>query len=358
MANNAVGYVRVSTTRQAKEGESLSTQKRAIKGYAKQHGFEVTKTYADEGISGGSVSKRPALRQLLEDAENGNFEIVLVHRLSRLGRNARELLNNVELLRNANVSVVFLKENIDLSNPYGQFMLTMLAAMAELEKDISGEASVENKIALAKQGIPSSGKFPFGRKYNKKTGKWYLDPPEIQSVIEGIADRYLKGEGLPGIADSIPSHYHLSYSYITKIFHNLCGTTWQVNFKKEKNPIVFNIPPLLSDEKIEAVKKRLEFNRTYTKANQKRHTFLLSGFVWCMVCGRALTAQSQKPTKRNGKIYSYDFYRHPSGKRVPCKALTSIRTNIIESAIMDVIWENLADEDNGFQSAWEDKKVL
>jgi site-specific DNA recombinase len=354
MGKKAVGYIRVSTIKQAKEGESLSTQRKAIKGYSKQHELKLTKTYADEGISGGSVNKRPALRQLLGDAKKGTFEIVLVHRLSRLGRNARELLNNVELLRNANVSVVFLKENIDLSNPYGQFMLTMLAAMAELEKDISGEASVENKIALAKQGIPSTGKYPFGRKYNKKTSEWYLDPPEIQGVVEDIADRYLKGEGLRDIADTIPSRYQLSYTNILKVFHNLCGTTWQVNFKKEKDPVVFEIPPLLSEGKIEAVKMRVKFNKTFTKANRKRHTFLLSGFVWCMECGRALTAQHQKPTKRSGKTYSYNFYRHPAGKREECRALTSVRTEMIDSAILHCIWENLDDEDNNFQSAWKD----
>ena len=354
MEKMAVGYVRVSTVKQAKEGESLSTQKEAIQNHAKRHELKLTKIYADEGISGGSVNKRPALRQLLEDAKNSSFEIVLVHRLSRLGRNARELLNNVELLRKANVSVVFLKENIDLSNPYGLFMLTMLAAMAELEKDISGEASVENKISLAKQGIPSTGKYPYGRKYNKKTNEWYLDPPEIQGVIEGIADRYLQGEGLRDIADSIPAHYQLSYTNIIKVFHNFCGTTWQVNFKKETDPVVFEIPPLLSSEMIEAVHRRLDFNRTFTKANKKQHIFLLTGFLWCKECGRSLTAQQQRPSRKNGKTYIYDFYRHSAGKREKCRALTSIRTTLIESAIMNAIWENLDDEDSNIHNAWKD----
>ena len=108
----AVGYVRVSTLRQAKEGESLSTQRKALQEYARRNDYELVEIYSDEGISGGTVEKRPGLQLLLEDSQNLGFHYVLVHRLSRLGRNARELLNNVELLKKANANVVFLKENI------------------------------------------------------------------------------------------------------------------------------------------------------------------------------------------------------------------------------------------------------
>lgn len=350
----AVGYVRVSTLRQAKEGESLSTQRKALQEYARRNDYELVEIYADEGISGGTVEKRPGLQLLLEDSQSLGFHYVLVHRLSRLGRNARELLNNVELLKKANANVVFLKENIDLSNAYGQFMLTMLAAMAELEKDISGESSVENKIARAKQGVPSTGKYPFGRRYNRKTNEWYLDPPEIQEVVEDIADRYLKGEGLRDISETIPAHYQLTYTNILKVFHSFCGDTYEVKFKKEKEPIVYNVPRLLSDAKLNAVKKRIDFNRTFTKANTKHHTFLLTGFVWCMECGRALTAQHQKSKNRQNHIYEYQFYRHPPGRGETCKALTSIRTDKLEEAVMTAIWENLSDEDSGFGEAWKD----
>lgn len=353
----AVGYVRVSTMRQAKEGESLTTQRKALQDYAKHNQYDLIEIYADEGISGGSVEKRPGLQRLLQDAQNQGFERVFIHRLSRLGRNARELLNNVELLKKIGVSVFFLKENIDLSNAYGQFMLTMLAAMAELEKDISGESSVENKIARAKQGVPSTGKYPFGRRFNRKTGEWYFDPPDIKEVVEGIADRYLNGEGLRDIADNIPGHYQLTYSNILKVFHGLCGDTWNVKFKKEDEPIVYNVPRLLSDEKIEAVKKRIGFNKTFTKANRKQHTFLLSGFAWCMECGRALTAQHQKhkiSNKPNSKDYIYKYYRHPAGKREKCRALTSIAIKQLEKTVLTSIWENLSDEDSGFNDAWGD----
>lgn len=348
----AVGYVRVSTLRQAKEGESLTTQRKALKDFAKRNEYDLVEIYADEGISGGSVEKRPGLQSLLLDAKTQGYHFVLVHRLSRLGRNARELLNNVQLLKDACVSVVFLKENIDLSNSYGLFMLTMLAAMAELEKDISGESSVENKIARAKQGIPSIGKYPFGRRFNRQTGEWYFDPPDIKVVVNDIADRYLKGEGLRDIADTIDPKYQLTYTNILKIFHGRAGNSWELQFKKEQKPIVFEIPRLMSDEKIEAVKKKIAFNATFTKDNRNNYTFLLTGFARCMECETMLTAQYLKSNRPDGGIYTYKFYRHRSGKREKCRALTSIKIKTIENAVLDAIWENLSDEDSGFENAW------
>ncbi len=350
----AVGYVRVSTHHQVKEGESLTTQRKALTDYAKWNKYELVEIYADEGISGGSVEKRPGLQALLRDAQNQGFSFVLVHRLSRLGRNARELLNNVQLLKEAGVSVMFLKENIDLSNAYGNFMLTMLAAMAELEKDISGESSVENKIALAKKGVPSIGKYPFGRRFDRKTGEWYLEPPDIKEVINDIADRYLDGEGLKDIADTIDPSYQLSYSNILRVLRDRCGGTWELKFKKENEPIVFEVPRLLSERKIEAIKKRLEFNRSYTKAGNKESLLLLSGFVRCMACGKALTAQCQKAKRSKGKTYTYHFYRHPGGKREKCRSLNSIRSHRLEEAVLTAIWDNLSDEDSGLEKAWAD----
>jgi len=352
----AVSYVRVSTSRQAKEGESLSTQRKALQAFAKGNNFDLVEMYSDEGISGGSVEKRPGLQTLLQDVQNHNFQYVLIHRLSRLGRNARELLNNIQLLKEAGVSVIFLKENLDLSNSYGNFMVTMLAAMAELEKDITGEASVENKIARAKNGIPSTGKYPFGRRFNRKTEEWYFDPPDIKEVVNDIADRYLNGEGLRDIADTISPDYQLTYSNILKVFNGRAGDTWELKFKKEKEPIVFKVPSLLSKEKIEAVKKRMKFNTTFNKSSIKRNTFLLTGFARCMECGSALTAQNakNKQKRKDGEYSIYKYYRHPAGKRKKCRALTSIKMEKLNKAVLDSIWENLSDEDSGFLEAWAD----
>jgi DNA invertase Pin-like site-specific DNA recombinase len=114
IAMKAVGYIRVSTPGQAKEGESLRTQREAIERYAQDREWALIEVYADEGIS-GVKNNRPALTALLEDAEKIKFEFVIIH--SQFGRNARDLLNNMEILKNNGIKLLSIKDGIDYSTP-------------------------------------------------------------------------------------------------------------------------------------------------------------------------------------------------------------------------------------------------
>lgn len=166
----AAGYVRVSSKEQI-DGESLSTQRQSIKNYCKAQGWKLTDIYADEGISGGSVKKRHALLQCMYDGQNGKFNVLVIHRLSRFGRNARELLINHDELSKADIQLQSISEGIDFNSKYGKAMLGMFAIVAELERDIIREQMLENRIARAKKGIPTAGKLPFARTFDKKTGQ-------------------------------------------------------------------------------------------------------------------------------------------------------------------------------------------
>lgn len=112
----------------------------------------MTEIYADEGISGGSVHNRHALLQCLHDGQEGKFNIIIIHRLSRFGRNARELFNNYEELKEAGIELRSISEGLDFSSKYGKAMLGMLAVIAELERDIIRETMLENRIARGKHG--------------------------------------------------------------------------------------------------------------------------------------------------------------------------------------------------------------
>jgi site-specific DNA recombinase len=112
----AAGYVRVSTPGQAKDQKtSPENQEQEIHDYAKKHELKVVDVYRDLGVS-GKTSERPALQQLLMNAKSGRFEVAVVHRLSRFGRNARDLLNNVSVLQEAGVQFRSIKEGIDFSS--------------------------------------------------------------------------------------------------------------------------------------------------------------------------------------------------------------------------------------------------
>jgi site-specific DNA recombinase len=332
----AVGYVRVSTTSQAEKGESLKTQQIAIKDFCNKEGIDLLEIYRDEGIPGGTVKGRPALLRLLD--EMNGVDSIIVHRLSRLGRSARELLNNVHRLNKAGLQVFFIKENIDQSSPYGEMIFTMMAAFAEMEREITREASHENKINRCRAGIPATGNFPFGRKYDRKTNEWYFDPPDIKEIFQDIVDRYLQGESLKYIASTIPKKYKLGYSNILRVIRNSAGDTWEINFKGLDEPIIYEIPPLLDQETIDKVKDRLKFNRMNTRQDAKEE-YVLGGFIRCNECKKVMTGQVQRY-----KETRYKYYVHPGSRYEKCKALSSIKAVKIQNAVFQAIMENFYDE--------------
>ncbi len=90
-------YTRVSTEDQAKEGYSLEVQREYLESFAKREGYEIYKVYCDDGISAYST-RRPALRELMKDAKDKKFELVLVYKIDRFSRRLKDLLNLVEEL--------------------------------------------------------------------------------------------------------------------------------------------------------------------------------------------------------------------------------------------------------------------
>ncbi len=119
----AAGYIRVSTSAQVKEGESLLTQRKNIEEFAREK-YEFTEIY--EGISSGNIKDRHALLRYLNDGQNGRFKVLIIHSLSRFGHNARELLNNQNELEKADIEIYSVKEGIDFSTKYGKAILGML----------------------------------------------------------------------------------------------------------------------------------------------------------------------------------------------------------------------------------------
>jgi site-specific DNA recombinase len=332
----AAGYVRVSSKEQT-EGESLSTQRESIRNFMKGQGWRLTDIYADEGISGGSVKERSALLKCMRDGQDGKFDVLVIHRLSRFGRNARELLINHDELRNVGVELRSISEGIDFGNKYGKAMLGMFAVMAELERDIIRETMLENRIARGRKGIPTVGKLPFARTFNRDTGQWELDE-EKAKLLRWAADEYLKGESLRDISETLRTRYKLplGYHFLITVLSKRCGDTWTVNFKGEE-PIIYQIPRILDDDTIQRIRQRLEHNRIECRKDVRKYA--MTGFIRCEACGKSLAGQTQ--VNRYGTHFPY--YRHPGGKYEPCKAMNSVPLKLIEKAIFKTIFENTVD---------------
>jgi len=130
----AVGYARSSTLL----NQNPDLQLEQIRKFSTARNFNLFAEYVDQGVS-GSKEKRPALDQLVSDARKGLFTILIVTGIDRLARNVRHLLNLISELDHYGVSIISLRENIDFSTPMGQATLTIIGAVAQLERELIRE---------------------------------------------------------------------------------------------------------------------------------------------------------------------------------------------------------------------------
>lgn len=226
---------------------------------------------------------------------------------------------------------------MDFGTKYGKAMLGMLTVIAELEKDIIRETLLENRVAHGKRGIPTSGEIPYGRKWNKKTSTWEPDE-DIVKLMEWSVEEYLKGVLMYKIAETLHTQYNQPMSYVNllKTLSKRCGDQWTVNFKEEE-PITYQVPRILSEDTIQRIRDRVDFNRTSNRTDVI-NKYVLSGFIHCEQCGNLLTGKSQHPDQGNYRYYSHrkDFYDK-------CKTFSSIPSKQIECAVFDTIFENIVD---------------
>lgn len=156
----AVNYMRASTVEQTKK-HSLDAQRTSTTTFIRQRGWTHTHEYLDAGLSAKSDSHRPALEQLLADAEQHHYDVIVVDKIDRFYRNLRGLLATLERLNKLGISFVSVKENLDFTTPWGKLSLTVLGMLAEIYIDNLSQETHKGLIARARKGL-WNGSIPFG----------------------------------------------------------------------------------------------------------------------------------------------------------------------------------------------------
>ena len=182
---NAAIYLRVSTEEQV-SGYGLDVQRERCLAMATVKGWAVEPIhiYADEGISGTKdASARPGLAALLAAAEIGNIRAVIVLALDRLGRKTRLVLDLVDTLAASHVQLVSCKESLDTSTPAGAFVLTMFAALAQLERDTIVERTTAGRNARGRKDGEKGGRVPYGY---LRTSEGIVIDPERARIVQAM----------------------------------------------------------------------------------------------------------------------------------------------------------------------------
>lgn len=130
-------YTRVSTSIQI-EGYSLEAQKSRMKAFAIYNDYEIVGEYEDAGKSGKSIEGRIQFNRMMEDIKSGKdgVSFVLVFKLSRFARNAADVLSTLQIMQDYGVNLICVEDGIDSSKDAGKLMISVLSAVAEIEKEI------------------------------------------------------------------------------------------------------------------------------------------------------------------------------------------------------------------------------
>jgi len=195
----AIGYVRVSTTKQASEGISLEAQAEKIKAYCALKDLDLAWIVTDAGKS-GSKANREGFQEVLSSCASGKVDAVVVYSISRFTRSTKDLLEFVDRhVIKGNVELHSISESLDTSTATGRFMLKVMGAMNELEREQAGERT---KAALGhkrEKGEKTGGDVPFGFALAADGKALVIDESE-QAIIRLIESLRADGHSDNGIA--------------------------------------------------------------------------------------------------------------------------------------------------------------
>ena len=156
----AIGYARVSTEQQVKEGLSLDAQKKSIEDWCEFNGYELIGVFVDKGISGKSMKNRPNLEMALKLIKKDMAFVT--YSLTRLSRSTKDLLEISDCLAKKQADLVLLSERIDTSTPSGKVVFTILGAIGEFERNVTCERTRHVKQYNKKLGRYNGGHIPYG----------------------------------------------------------------------------------------------------------------------------------------------------------------------------------------------------
>ena len=158
-----IGYVRVSTDEQSERGVSLAAQRRKIRAQCEAQGYELVEIIADEGVSGTvAPSARAGLGRALSTIRNGDADGLCCIKLDRLSRRTRDILELADDADREGWRLDVIQERLDTGSPNGRFALTILAALAELERDQIAARTQDAVDHVAKEGRARSRYTPYG----------------------------------------------------------------------------------------------------------------------------------------------------------------------------------------------------
>lgn len=364
-------YTRVSTAMQV-DGYSLNAQREKLHKYAEYQNMQIVEEFTDEGKSGKNVVGRLAFQEMLDKIESrvDGVSFVLVFKLSRFGRNAADVLNSLQLMQDNGVNLICVEDNIDSSKDSGKLMISVLSAVAEIERENILVQTMEGRKQKARQGEWNGGFAPFG--YQLIDKKLIVDEKEAE-IVRLIFDKFTTTTmGINAVASYLNQHGYrkskrqnnkletFATSFIKGVLDNpiyvgkiaygrrksekKAGTRGEYHTVKQDDYMLTEgvHDAIISDDTWEAAQhKRKKRGIAYPKTHSINHEHILSSILRCPVCDSPMYGNVNRKRSKNGEYYSDYFYYSCKHRKIedgtPCDYRKQWGQNIVNAAVEEFI---------------------
>lgn len=300
----AVIYVRVSTEEQAKHGFSIAAQQKNDIDFANKNGYQIADIYIDEGRSAKDMN-RPQLQNMLNDLKKSgsNIDAVIVWKLDRITRNNEDYHSTIKpLFTKLGIKLLSATESNDYDNPMGDFFRNLGISQAELERYMTSSRTKAGMKEKAEQGYYPS-KPPIGYVNVTQHGKKIIIPdPDKAHYIKKAFDLYLVGNSFKTIEQILKSEgLTCNRKTIENVFTRYAifytgQFDWNgKRYKGQHEGIISN--------KVYHAAMSIKDGKGH-KRGMKRD-YLYRGLIKCEICGRNLTAETQRGGHKSGEYIYY-----------------------------------------------------
>lgn len=340
-------YARVSTEEQGERDKSIPEQIAECEGLCERRGFEIVARYIDntpyrdakgkQQQPSGMRKDRPAYQQMIRDAKNGQFDVIVAWSEDRLYRSPRAVYPLSDIIddrgkRKEPLAILLVTGGIDPRT------MNLMASIYEMNVRDMQERMMRGKRGNAKYGKLEGGGLPYG--YCYEDGKLIIYEPEA-AIVREIYRRYVSGISVPKIlrwlnGEAIPTKKRSKKGWQQSTVYEILR---HPRYKGTRyfDGIPIPCPAIVDEELWERVQRRREQNKIHNKRNTKE-VYPLRGILYCDECGRRM-AVHRKDNKHSPPTRSYrcmSHYRY-AGLRDSCKALNYVSADKMEA----LVWKEL-----------------
>ena len=307
-AKKRVGiWIRVSTEDQA-QGDSPEMHERRGREYASFCDWNVVEVYDLAGVSGKTVMEQPEAKRMMADVKRGHITGLIFSKLARLARNTKELLEFAEFFRQHNADMISLQERVDTSTPAGRLFYTIIAAMAQWEREETVDRVNANIAIRAKIGTALGGPAPFGYQWKDKR---LIPHPDEAPVRKLMYELYMKHKRKKTVIKLLTNAGHrtrrgskftphtltrLIQDPTAKGVHRInyttrAGPTSPWSLKPESEWKFHKIPAIISEQVWNACNVLIDDSLSKQKRPTKRPAHIFASLTFCH-CGQKMNVPS------------------------------------------------------------------